>query len=212
MNRVHIQMMIPEMRKAGYIDSSLSRKWRQEMAKNNQVIRRGNKMSLLPHRVSEFADLDLYMLRVRGGYLTEVLNCVCDFGERVVRQRQKRPSERVWRVTGHISIEQARWEQLCTCVMNVVCALGYEEATISNSCSHHLSLETAARRAKRIFGKFSCADPHIRPITEQGSNQIADADGQDSICGKRRRVAPSVSMSEFAFQAKLEMAEAASSV
>ena len=209
-------MMIPEMRKAGYIDSSLSRKWRQEMAKNNQVIRRGNKMSLLPHRVSEFTDLDLYMLRVRGGYLTEVLNCVCDFGERVVRQIQKRPSERVWRVTGHISIEQARWEQLCTCVMNVVCALGYGDGNTSRACVYELALGAAAMRAKRIFGKFSCADPHISTVTEQGSvrrkTEVFDLDDQNSIIRKRRRVMPVTAISEFAFQAKLEMAEAASSV
>ncbi len=61
--RNHVQIMLPEMRAAGYINHKLLRQWNSLMDEHNQIIRRGNAIKPLPWTVPEYSDLDLFMLK-----------------------------------------------------------------------------------------------------------------------------------------------------
>jgi hypothetical protein len=208
-----MQMMIPEMRRVGYINSAALREWRRQMSEHNTLIRRGNKLSLLPHGIKEIIDLDVFMLQVKAAYLAELLDSVSDFGERVTRLVQKKSTERIWTVAGQVVIEWNKWVELCSQVMDVLRLLGCDEDCVpAANVPDQRVLNTACTRARRIFGGFACAHPDLYPILDRRSlgrrTQFSDTDVPDRV--KRPKRMPRAMMTDAAYRAKVEMAEAAS--
>ena len=213
-SRVHIQMMVPEMKTVGYINQKVLRFWKRQMAEHNAVVRRGNKMHLLPFRVSEYSDINLYMYRMQKRYLASLLTSFSDFGDKIMKLINRDPGGRVWKIAGQVAIESVQWTRLCDQMMNVLQLLGCEFASDLDSDPDHVLLAAAVLRAKRIFGPFGCADMDVTPIAGRCCGKRTNGPCTVAVQAtpkRRRRTAPSPNelMTTAAWTAKLAMAEAA---
>ena len=214
-SRVHIQMMVPEMKMVGYINQNVLREWKRQMAEHNAVVRRGNEMHLLLFRVSEYSDLSLYMYRMQKRYLASLLTSFSDFGDRVMKLVSKDPGGRVLKIAGQVAIESIQWNRLCAQIMNVLQLLGCDSASNPENEPDDAILAAAMLRAKRIFGRFGCADPDVIPIASRCcgkrsvNSELCDSAAHATPKRRRRTVASNEMMTNAAWTAKLAMAQAA---
>ena len=191
-----VKDMIQEFDSVGTFNQTTLRHWNDLMSDHNRTISRGERMLLLPCSANnagwiKFRCLDLFMLRMQGVYLANLLADFSSFGERVVRLIQESPASPCWVIGGPLVVERTRWYQLCEQMMTLLHVLGMADPPSARQRRRPWPdrdlREAAASRARGVFGSFARADTAMPSIRARIGPTPAAAAGPRSRAAKRRR-------------------------
>jgi hypothetical protein len=144
---------IGRMSKTGILQRQLS-SWSQKMAEHNLVVQRGIKMKLFPHSATRrliFSNLDEFMVQMYYPEIAEVLNCISEFGRRVVPHVCQEPSAQDWWIDDDVLIHRRDWFAFCRCVVHITELVERLNPMRHTPCE---ALDEASNTAIRIFGPF----------------------------------------------------------
>ena len=171
--------------------------WNAEMIIHNKSIYRGLRMKLNPIDSLErltFSSLDLFMVRMNGHIMAQVLDAYSTFAERVFDEINRDRSAMLWCVCGPVIITSERWLNLCSAMSNILKLMDCEGVTESLYPWPDLNLvHSSSKRARQIFDKFAIAvEP--KSLISYESDEFRDKNGPQIPSDLKRRRLPQASV------------------
>jgi hypothetical protein len=159
-------LFIPEIENfEKFIHRNSEKAWRMDMDSYNSTLRRGARMGLSPLRKAPLPlmnSLDQYILHMGCATLSEVLDALTTFAERVIPNIDRAPDALLWPVCGPLLITRDRWFRLSRAIMALLHLILERPSILDRpSFSQHRSwpdsdrLLRSAARAHSIFWRFA---------------------------------------------------------
>ena len=159
--------------------------WNKEMLLHNTLLNSGLKMGLSNIDSLDrlkFNSLDLFLIRMRGHILVEVLDAFSTFAERFSEAVSSNQDALLWCVRWPVIITRDRWISLCWQLASVLKLLDCNGVSDEYPWPDLKSIENSTRRARTLFTQFAIPEElkslvvafpasHTVDVTEKSQGQ-----------------------------------------